>query len=160
MIVRPALFSDIPDIVDLCEEARSASKYAGIAAVRKDALKATLFSMIAKHGGSEPGDTHVIVAIGAKGMDGILAGVCTWLYEITDIRMVTDIFWFTRRGANALAAKKMAAALHDWASAMPGPVILRHGVTNSISPPERTQKMLARMGMKQVGMIYEKELSR
>lgn len=155
MQVRTAMFMDIPAIADLAEDARARSVYSAFATLERDALKATLFDLIGRHGRNDFGGARVIVA-GDDVLAGALVGICDRLYQALDVRLVTDLFWYVRPGTQAIVAGRMAKDLHDWAERMPKPTILRQGVTSAIADIEKTRKILARTGMEHVGYIYEK----
>lgn len=156
-MIRPAQFADIPEIVGLCKAARERSIYCPFANVDEQRTKEVLFQMIARHDPTPKAHaSYVLVSENRDKVDGVLVGYCTWLYETMDVLLATDIFWFVPEKGGPRAAQLLAKAFAGWAERAPCAVVLRHGVTDAISDPDRSAKMLDRMGMRRAGYIYER----
>lgn len=156
MIVRQAEFTDIPDLVALCEMARAASCYSVLTRVNDELLKEKLFIAISGQAGAGPGSFRVFVAVDGDRIDGVIVLHSTWLYEALTVPMVFDLLFFVRPKGNALAAKRLLVAATEWVDSMPGVVVQRHGVTDFVGDPKRTEKLMARAGLRPVGAICER----
>lgn len=157
-IYRPS-FTDIPEIMALMKRAHKRSRYADRCGVDVRQGKAVLLN--AMFTDMEKDDsTAVLVAKNAEGrICGVLAGARRPLYEALTLYMAMDVIFVVDEDAPARAAGALLDAFHDWATRPGGTVILRHGVNDAISDPDRVSALFQRRGFRRAGYIFEKEVT-
>lgn len=151
--IRAAKYGDIPAIYGIVVDAHQRSKYADLSELDERIVKATVMNAIQRHGGSQVGAHFVAVADNGTGIEGFIIGVLQPLYQIGKRLEATDQLWICREGAHHATAMRLLKAMHKW---VPEGAIIRQGVTDAISNPAVTGRLLRKAGMSQSGMIYEK----
>ena len=158
MMIRTPWAYEIGDIMGLCERARGRSKYGAFAEIDWRQLRALLANVIAAQGDPAPGFTYVRVTGEVGAIDGVMIGLARPLYEVTDILVVSNMFWYVDRTASAKAGPALMRGLEQWAETAEGKCLLRVGINDAISNVERTGRFLERQGMREIGNFYEKEM--
>lgn len=152
-MIRVAAFGDIPELISVVASAHESSNYAMISELDRDALKKVLMHYI-----NDP-SSRVFVAESESGLTGVLVATCRPLYEVLSVRAVTDLIWFVQPGARADTGPKLMRAMHEWAERLPNVALVRQQTSNAIADPTRTCRLLQRVGMRQVGAVYEREMT-
>lgn len=157
--IRRARFADKPRIKALMEDALSRSSYAGtqIEDRRADPVMSQCIGM---SGQARPGNICTFIAEEQDRIEACLIGTIVPLYECLGINLATDLLWYARSDASARSGIGVLRAFHQWAGDCPGSVIIRHGITDAIADPARTAKALERVGFRQSGVIYQKEITK
>lgn len=154
--IRAAKFADIPEIVRLAKEALSRSKYADIANLEPVMVKDAAFYCIANHA-PRPGGALAVVADTGDHLEGMFIGVVRPFYECLDIKVASNLIWYSSPSASANAGLGMERYFRRWANLAEGRVLIRYGLNDAINGPMRIGRILERQGFAHVGNMYEKE---
>lgn len=156
-MVRPAKFTDIPQIMGLLRTCHASSKYS-YAAQNEGATKELLLRAISSHEAvPKIGDTPVFVS-GADALTGLIVGCLQPVHFTISEAMVTDLMWFVdRKVSGPRDGTELLAALHAWADLFEAPVKRLHMVSDAIMNPDVLGRMLKQDGYEMTGYIFEKE---
>lgn len=151
---RLARSADIPAIVALTQEAHKRSRYRKLPFNKGQCTEAVRRYLGL---GLPPSIGATAVFVDDK-VDAVLGAVCLPLYECLGALLITDVFWFARKGASPKSGVAVLNAFHDWAAKSQGPYVIRQGVVDFIADdPERAGRLLDRRGFRRAGLIFEKE---
>lgn len=151
-MIRKAEYDDISAIVGLFEEAAEKSDYA-VKVDRLTARKIVVQCIASEHSGI---GGNVIFVSDNDGVDGAFVGAMRRFYEVCDIYLASNLLWYAR--AESRAAWSLLAAFEDWSAGAGERVVLRVGVTDTITDPKRFEKAMARKGYRNSGLIFEREI--
>lgn len=160
MVIRPARFQDIPQLVDIAHTAQAASKYSHFATLDEVKLKLALVNVIQNSRLKGEGASYIAVSEREGHIEGVIIAAAVNLYQIVEMRMVTDLLWYVPEGGSPKAAIGLLKSMHSWAATLDGPVIIQQYLTDAITDPGRSSNILERQGMQCVGLIYEKEIEK
>ncbi len=151
-MIRPAKFSDIPDICSLMAEGHKKSTLSAYPINVKRKLKPLLMDSI------RSGTKCVYVAIKDEKVIGFIVGVIDDLYHILDVKYVADLFFYVAKDDRGEGGALFDAFI-AWGKSQKGVVRIRPSATNVVGSYERTAKMYARKGFTQEGVIFDMEVS-
>lgn len=151
MSAKLARHADVPGILKLAKLAHRKSRYAQVP-FDEDRCAVAIRRHIGLGLPPSVGAAALFIVEG----EAALGAVCLPLYECLGALLITDTFWFSR-GKNPRAGLSVLRAFHSWAGQCDGPHVIRQGVTDFISDPDRTGKVLEMKGFRRAGAIYEKE---
>ena len=152
MTVRPALFADIPQIVELGKEALRRSKYAGFAELQVGEMRAVLAEAIA---GASKGRSVVLVSERHDAVQGVLVGAVTPLY-CTDVLMASNQFFYVAESGAATAALRLLRAFTRWVEQSDRKVVYRMHMNDAITDLGQLDKMMIAAGFSMSGLVYER----
>ena len=157
MVTRPIKMSDLPAVFDMLIEMHGLSKYAGDVDVDPVAAKALLMQAAQRHGGSNNGSTHFMVAEEGGKIVGFMVGALQRLYLIGNRLEAMDLFLYAKKTASAKVAVKLLDSYIEWASSCPKVASIKLSYTNTLGVDgERLGALYERKGFERHGAIYEK----
>jgi len=156
MIVRPVRGSDWPRLLELIKEGHARSNIAAYALDEGYAKELVLsMAMANMHMRPPVHDAACIFVAETDRLEGFVIPAAQRLYVLGRDLIVSDLMFYCREGAHALAATKLWDRLEIWAS-HPTVVGIRPGVTNIVGDPERTAKFFEARGYERMGLMLEK----
>lgn len=159
-MIRPAKFGDIPRLAELLAEMHERSCYATVAAVDLRAAKALFVQAIQRHGSGTAGAMCAYVADSGSRVEGFVIGLLDRLYHVGDQLMASDLFLYVSPNGDPRDFARLFDALDQWAAANPNVLECRLGITDAITPWQRTAQLYRRKGYRQSGAIYERRFER
>lgn len=158
-IIREAVYSDIPELHRLFQEALERSVYRDVAAIEYDVATQSIVQVIYGHG---PADTNANVCFVAEdpetqNLTGVIVGGIRPVYQILTVDMAQEMLWYSSKEAQARDAARLMLSFRKWAKTAPKGVIFRHSVVDYISNTDVTSRYLKRQGFRPVGIIMEED---
>jgi len=150
-MVRPALYSDIPRLVELLEEMHARSKYAEYP-VSKRKFKDLCMESI------RSGNGCLFVSEDKGEIRGFIIGAVDDLYHVLRVKYATDLFFYVSEQGKG--AGQLVTQFIDWAIAKPDVVTIRMGATDAITDFNRVAKLYERKGLTQEGVMHEMRIKR
>lgn len=158
MTVRNATFSDIPALADLLKHGHERSVYRDLCSVDDKEAKAFLMSAIQRHDSPNEGGTWVQVAETSGDVVGVMIGVLDRIYVVGSKLRAIDVFYY---GADRAAARDMIQlfdAFVAWGEANPKVAMITPTATHVVGDYSKAEKLFARRGFEQSGVIYERRI--
>lgn len=153
-MIRPAKFSDIPAILSLMAEGYQRSKYRDIDTIDRREANALLMNAVQRHGLRREGGSCVFVS---DGVDGFITGLVDRLYHVGTKLVAQDVFFYVRPGAAPQIAPGLLSAYVEWASSIRDVVVIRNGITDLISDPEKIEQFYRAAGFERCGVMMERK---
>jgi len=153
-MIRPARFSDIPQLLHLAQTTLGRSRYD--AQVDAPVFKALALEWINQQQ-DKPGQGMAFVSDNGTSIDGVFAGVVRPLYECINVFTAANLLWCVADGAKGNTAVKLLKAFEAWANRADGKVLHRYAVSDAIMNPEQFVPLFERMGYRKSALIFEKE---
>lgn len=153
MIIERANFQDIPFILDLVDEAHARSRYSDVPFLPDDAYRVARQCLYAPE---KPaiGQPIAFVARTKNGVDGVLIGSMSRLYEVLPVAIAQDFLFYVRAPQ---AAEGLLTAFRDWAFSRDGRVIVRLMMSDAIVDPALSGRWLSRQGYRLMAFGFEVE---
>ena len=152
--IRRATFGDMMALKGMVHEMHERSRWSD-EKVNDKHVQSLLMQSIQRHGLQKAGGTFVAVADTGKSLEGFIIGALQPLYLIGERCEATDLFWYTRPGANAATANRLMRAMHRWAEG--AGAVLRNAVSDAVTDPAKSGRLLRALGMREIGAVYEKD---
>ena len=119
-MLRPARFSDAFRLVEILEETRSKSRYAGHVNIDAERARKTIAGFIQRHGGVHDGGTCVFVVEDAEGViQSFCVGSLYRVYLVGDQLVAQDMYLICTDAAPPGSRRKLINAYLDWAESNP-----------------------------------------
>lgn len=151
--VRPAEFTDIPDIVAVIADGHKRSRYKDQAWC-EGKLKTILRNAIMRHGKGR--EACAFVAVSAGAVCGVIIGVLDRLYGISINPYATDVFFLTNRKAPVRAAAALLNQFEQWAKSIPDLIEIRLGNTGAVVDYVKSGALYQRRGYERDGYFFRK----
>ena len=97
---RSAVFSDIPEIIELGRQALAESRYAD-AGINEAAAQQILTGLIAKQGEAQAFAALVLLAVKDGAIIGMIIGHISPVYLVLSVNVLTDLLWYVQPGTHA-----------------------------------------------------------
>lgn len=153
--MRSARGTDWPRLLDLIKEAHARSNIAAYPLDEGYTKELCLGVMMQQRKLAQDDGMHIFIAELENVLHGFVIPAAQRLYVFGRDLMVSDLMFYTREGAHALAAGKLWDAVEAWA-APPSVVSIRPSASNAIGDPERTAKFFEARGYERMGLMFEK----
>ena len=161
MTVRAALFSDIPDIVEVMIDGHKRSRYAETTTFDEIEAKQLLVRCIQRHGQQNYMGSLVLVSQNKNGeLKGFIIGILDQVYPCLKEFHVTDLVFIFETGADPRDAMEMVLRLIRWGERNPKVVEVMLGCTDSIIDWRRVGAMYEQAGFEPCGGLYRMEYDR
>jgi hypothetical protein len=159
MTVRAAKFGDISAMLGLLHHQHSRSIYADAGVIDDNYTRKLLAQLVQRHAGTTNGASCVYIAEDADGHPAaLIVGILDRVYSIGSKFVANDLFLVAGPTAPATALLKLIAAYIKWAVANPKVHEIRLSYTDSLPEGERMGPIYERLGFKQCGSIYRREI--
>lgn len=156
MVTRAIKMSDLPAVFDLLIQMQATSKYAGDVDVDPVAAKALLMQAAQRHGGSNNGSTHFMVAEEGGAIVGFVIGVLQRVHLVGNRLEAMDMFLYVTPGSSPSAGVRLAKSYVDWAQSCPKVGSVKLSYTDILGvDPMQIEALYSRLGFKRIGGIFE-----
>ncbi len=151
-MIRRANNRDIPQLMALAVRAHDRSIYRAKADMDVEHAKRVWAQAMAMP------NACIFVSDDANGLNGCIVGATSNLYEFLSVPLVMDQFFYVDEGAGASTALELMQAMWSWANEKFERFILRHAFVDAISGATDREWLMGRLGFRQSGHIYEREV--
>jgi hypothetical protein len=155
LFVRPAEFTDIPDVVAIIADGHKRSRYKDQAWC-EGKLKTILRNAIMRHGKGR--EACAFVAVSGGSVVGVIVGVLDRLYGISINPYATDVFFLTKQNAPAKAAAALLNQFEQWAKSIPDLIEIRLGNTGAVVDYVKSGSLYDRRGYERDGYFFRKAM--
>lgn len=142
---------DIPALMNLARTAHRASRFAHVPIDEAQAKRAWLEAV-----------NTPAAAVFVKEQDGqvvgCIAGLSGQLYHCLGVAIVVEQFWFVLPGTSGRAAIGLLKRLEQWAEDTYVACVVRISTNDAIRGLKDTGRLWDRMGYRQSGSVYGKEI--
>lgn len=156
-MIRPAKFSDIPQMIDLLATTHRQSKYNGRCGLDQKAMEQLFLALVAGQNKNDGDATYLVVsydpAVETK-LTGFMAGTLGRIYNVCDKLMATDLF-LIHHGKHPVDVIRMVDGYHDWAMANPKVIEIGLSWSDATSSGHGLARLYKHKGFKLVGEQYE-----
>lgn len=165
-MMREALATDIPRLLELLKDGWRRSKYASVGTIDEQVARDKLHYMIIRKGGRGENGTNCKVIEADGRIVGMHFAAKARIKEIGNLLFASDVFFYCSRRAPAFAAMALLDDFFTWASRDPRILEIRPGIDDTI--PDETKKrdfhalgeLYEKLGFAKVGEVFERRIER
>lgn len=155
MKLRPARFTDAPELAKILAERQKDSRYAGVVEVDQPYARKLIASAIGRHGGTNEGSTFVMVAVDADDQpQAFILGALSRVYQVGNRLAACDQYLVGRSSVSAFVLDQLLDAYIAWAADIPKVYEIGASFANTIPQAERFRAAFERRGFTKVGEVY------
>lgn len=151
-MIRPARFTDAPELQRIIRNQHPRSKYAGRCGINEKALESMVLGLIAGMGQNGPQASHIAVNVEDGKVVGFIAGTLSRIYGIFDRLAASDAFLINEGRAGA--SLQLVDSYIAWARANPKVLEISLSWTDVLPGAEKVEALAERKGFARVGGIY------
>lgn len=157
MTIRPALYADIPRLIELFKEGHQRSRFAAWP-MDLPAAKQLLMNSIQCREQKGPGGSCLFVAERNGVIVGFIMGLLERCYHVGVPLMANDVYLYASKGRGLMAcAEGLVDAYTAWASANPRVIKINLCFSDFIPGAARVARIYERKGYRRCGAIFELE---
>lgn len=162
MTARVAKFADIPQIVDVMQDAHRLSRDAHLTTFDETEAKQLLMRCIQRHGHTNYLGTLVMVSESPVNREirGFMIGILDQVHPCLKELKATDLFFIMQPDAPLRDARKMLLSLIDWARDNPKVIKILLGMTDDLADPEKVSRLYESVGLESCGGMYRIDFGR
>lgn len=160
--IRNAKAVDIPAMLALIQSVYDRSHYAQERAVQIDVAEAKrlLVTAITRHDHRNGGGCWIQVADRGGMIVGMILATLVRVYSVGNKLTATDLFWISGAAAEPTDAANLMRGMIEWARRSPACVEIKCATMAVGSEPERSGKLLERLGLQPYGNVYRTSIER
>lgn len=156
-MMRPAIFGDVPRIVELLVELHPHTIYAGRCNVSEEVAHRTLRALVGRNGHTNDGGACVLVEVDDAGeVQGFIVGLLSRVYFIGNKFEANDVYLHLTDKAPTGALMRLISGYVGWADANPLVVDVKLSWSNALPSGERMASIYERLGFVRSGEVYSR----